>query len=115
MRRNVFEEMGGFDEDFFMYVEDTDLSWRARLAGYRCVYVPEAVVRHDYEMAYSPTKAYYLDRNRHLMLLKNCSRRMYLRMLPSLILGELMTEWLSVAQRSTFLGRKVAGLPLVMD
>ncbi len=91
IRRRVFEELGGFDERFFMYVEDTDLSWRARLAGYRCLYVAEAVVRHDYRPSYSPTKAFYLDRNRHLMLLKNLRGTTYLRLLPGLLLGELVT------------------------
>jgi GT2 family glycosyltransferase len=46
MRRAVFEELGGFDEDFFLAFEDVDLSYRARLLGYRCMYVPEAVVEH---------------------------------------------------------------------
>jgi GT2 family glycosyltransferase len=91
MRRALFLELGGFDEQFFMYVEDSDLSWRARLAGYRCLYVAEAVVAHDYRPSYSPTKAFYLDRNRHLMLLKNLRRATYLRMLPGLLLGEVVT------------------------
>jgi GT2 family glycosyltransferase len=46
IRRRVFERLGGFDERFFMVYEDVDLSYRARLAGGRCVYVPGAVVRH---------------------------------------------------------------------
>jgi hypothetical protein len=91
IRRAVFEELGGFDDRFFMYVEDTDLSLRARLAGYRCLYVAEAVVRHDYQLSYSPGKAFYLDRNRHLMLLKNLSRTTYLRLLPGLLISELVT------------------------
>lgn len=91
IRRSVFEELGGFDERFFMYVEDTDLSWRARLAGYCCLYVASAVVEHDYHPTYSPSKAFYLDRNRHVMLLKNLSRGTYLRMLPGLLLGEAVT------------------------
>jgi GT2 family glycosyltransferase len=91
IRRAVFEELGGFDALFFMYVEDTDLSWRAQLAGYRCLYVAEAVVEHDYRRLYSPRKAFYLDRNRHIMLLKNLSRPTYLRMLPGLLLAELLT------------------------
>lgn len=90
IRRSVFEELGGFDERFFMYVEDTDLSWRAQLAGYQCMYVANAVVEHDYYSSYSPNKAYYLDRNRHLMLLKNLERAIYFRMLPGLLLGEIV-------------------------
>jgi len=45
-RRDAFLEAGGFDERFFCYAEDTDLSFRLRLAGHRCLYVPQAVVEH---------------------------------------------------------------------
>ncbi|MBM3262399.1 MAG: glycosyltransferase family 2 protein [candidate division Zixibacteria bacterium] len=45
-RRMVFETLGGFDEDFFAYYEDVDLAWRARLAGWKCLYIPSAVCRH---------------------------------------------------------------------
>ncbi|HEX4997925.1 MAG TPA: glycosyltransferase family 2 protein [Terriglobia bacterium] len=47
IRRKAFEEVGGFDERlYFMYCEDVDLSWKLWLRGWRCLYVPEAVVRH---------------------------------------------------------------------
>jgi GT2 family glycosyltransferase len=46
MPKAVFDEIGGFDEDFFVSHEDVDLSYRARLRGYRCRYVAAAVVRH---------------------------------------------------------------------
>jgi len=46
MPRAVFGELGGFDEDFFASHEDVDLSYRARLRGYRCRYVADAIVRH---------------------------------------------------------------------
>jgi hypothetical protein len=46
MPKRVFDELGGFDEDFFVSHEDVDLSYRARLLGYHCRYVPGAVVRH---------------------------------------------------------------------
>jgi GT2 family glycosyltransferase len=45
-RRAAFEEIGGFDERFFCYFEDVDLGFRLRLRGHRCVYVPDAIVRH---------------------------------------------------------------------
>ena len=45
-RRALFDEIGLFDEDFFMYLEDVDWSLRAQLAGHRCLYLPEAVVYH---------------------------------------------------------------------
>ncbi len=45
-RRDAFLAAGGFDESFFCYYEDTDLTFRLRLAGHRCFYVPDAVVHH---------------------------------------------------------------------
>jgi len=45
-RRDALVAIGGFDEDFFCYVEDVDLGFRLRLAGHECVYVPDAVVLH---------------------------------------------------------------------
>jgi GT2 family glycosyltransferase len=45
-RREAFDEVGGFDEQYFCYFEDVDLAFRLRLRGYRCVYVHSAVVRH---------------------------------------------------------------------
>lgn len=45
-RRSVVRKAGGFDEDYFCYVEDIDLGFRLRLAGYRCLYVPDALAYH---------------------------------------------------------------------
>ncbi len=47
-RRAMLDEIGGFDDDFFLYCEDTDLGLRARWAGWKCLYVPQAVVEHHY-------------------------------------------------------------------
>ena len=46
VRREVFDEVGGFDSDYFIYDDDTDLSLRARLLGYRVLLVPSALVIH---------------------------------------------------------------------
>jgi GT2 family glycosyltransferase len=47
VRRKAFENVGGFDERiFFMYCEDVDLSWKLWLRGWKCIYVPDAIVRH---------------------------------------------------------------------
>jgi GT2 family glycosyltransferase len=45
-RRSALRELGGFDEDFFCYVEDVDLGFRLKLAGRRCLYVPQSVAHH---------------------------------------------------------------------
>lgn len=44
--RDAFEQVEGFDPDYFSYLEDVDLGFRLRLIGYRCTYLPQAVVRH---------------------------------------------------------------------
>jgi GT2 family glycosyltransferase len=48
MRRSVFEQAGGFDPDYFIYVEETDLAWRVWLQGYRIIFVPESRVLHEF-------------------------------------------------------------------
>jgi GT2 family glycosyltransferase len=73
-RRAMLEEVGDFDEDFFLYSEDTDLGLRARWAGWRCLYAPDAVVDHRYSHSAgraSPLKAYFVERNRLFLLVKN--------------------------------------------
>lgn len=73
-RRGMFEQTGGFDEAFFLYCEDTDLALRAQWAGWKCLYVPGAEVRHHYSSSagrISPLKAYLVERNRLFVLVKN--------------------------------------------
>ncbi len=47
-KRAYLDDVGTFDERFFLYYEDTDLSWRGQLRGWRYVYAPGAVVRHHH-------------------------------------------------------------------
>ncbi len=73
-RREMLEEIGLFDESFFLYCEDTDLGLRARWAGWECLYVPEARVEHRYSQSAgraSALKAYYVERNRLFVIFKN--------------------------------------------
>jgi N-acetylglucosaminyl-diphospho-decaprenol L-rhamnosyltransferase len=74
--------VGGFDEDYFLYYEDTDLSWRLRLAGYRIVHVPSAVVRHHHAASSregSDVHRFFDERNRLLTLTKNAPASLALR------------------------------------
>jgi GT2 family glycosyltransferase len=73
-RKAMLEDVGLFDADFFAYAEDTDLGWRARLAGWKARYVPEAVVYHHHSMqvgTYSSSKAFLVERNRIWVAFKN--------------------------------------------
>jgi GT2 family glycosyltransferase len=73
-RREMLDEIGLFDESFFLYCEDTDLGLRARWAAWECLYVPDAVVEHRYSHSAgkaSALKAYYVERNRLFVIFKN--------------------------------------------
>jgi GT2 family glycosyltransferase len=91
IRRNLFHRLGGFDDEFFMYLEDTDLSWRVRLAGYRCRLATRSVVAHDYTFQLTPKKTERIERNRYLMLAKNLSLRSLLALIPAFLAGEVAT------------------------
>jgi GT2 family glycosyltransferase len=74
LRTEALREAGVFDDDFFLYYEDTDLSWRLRALGWAIRYQPEAVVRHIHSASsveWSPLFVFHTDRNRLLMLTKN--------------------------------------------
>jgi GT2 family glycosyltransferase len=73
-RREMLEDIGGFDEDFFLYCEDTDLGLRAQWAGWKCRYAAGAQVEHRYSGssgAASELKARYVERNRMWVAIKN--------------------------------------------
>ena len=73
-RRAMLDEIGLFDEDFFAYLEDVDLAWRARGVGWRCLYVPAARVYHAHSatgVEGSPFKSFQLGRNKVWLLAKN--------------------------------------------
>lgn len=66
-RRRMLDEIGLFDEHHFAYGDDTDIGIRGRLAGWRCIFVPRAVVYHRYSATtgeYSPIKVFLVERNR---------------------------------------------------
>jgi len=88
-RRSMLEDIGLFDEDFFLYDEDIDLSFRAQLRGYKCLYVPQARVYHQVAATTgwgSPLSVYYSRRNMLYVLLKNMPMSLMLRYLGQMLL-----------------------------
>lgn len=76
MRSEAGREAGWFDDDFFLYYEDTDLSWRIRSRGWAVRYEPTAVLRHLHSAStteWSPLWVFHVDRNRLLMLTKDAT------------------------------------------
>ena len=72
-RRAMLDQIGGFDEDFFAYADDAELGLRARIAGWKCLYVPQAVVRHHRGSTLgvrSSRRLELIERNRLLLAIK---------------------------------------------
>jgi GT2 family glycosyltransferase len=107
VRAETFRELGGFADEFFMYLEDLELGWRARLAGYRVVVDPEADVYHAYEYGRNPRKQYLLERNRLVFCLSAYSARTLLLLAPVLLATEL--GMLALSLRERWLRDKLAG------
>lgn len=91
MRKEDFLELGGFDERFFLYNEDSDLSWRANLKGFKVLFVPTSKVLHDYRLRVSPEKLYYLEKGRYIILRKYIPSHALVSFIPSLIMAEILT------------------------
>ena len=84
MEKEKFISAGGFDETFFMYYEDTDLSFRARRNGGEIWYCPDSIVRHIHtgsSKEWSPFFIFHVTKNKLLFVYKNISRKLYLKLL----------------------------------
>ncbi len=106
IKRRVFEELDGFRDEYFLYLEDVDLGWRLRLMGLKSVQVPAARVAHDYEFERHARKMYYLERNRLRMVLANYERKTLLLLAPAMLAAEVGV--VAAAIRHHWLRDKVA-------
>jgi GT2 family glycosyltransferase len=92
-RRDVFVAAGGFDERFFCYAEDVDLGFRLRLAGHRCLYVPDAIVRHVGSATsggrHSDFSVYHGHRNLVWLYVKNMPGALFWLYLPQHLVANL--------------------------
>jgi GT2 family glycosyltransferase len=115
-RREMLDEIGLFDEDLFMYLEDVDLNWRAQLAGYQAVFAPEAVVYHHLSASGGGVIAsYYTGRNTLFILAKDLPGSIFRRYWPAILTAQLkiaveaLRSWRGEAARSRLRGQ-LAGL-----
>ncbi|OGY85074.1 MAG: hypothetical protein A2898_02865 [Candidatus Kerfeldbacteria bacterium RIFCSPLOWO2_01_FULL_48_11] len=135
-KKQMLDEIGLFDEDFKFFVEDSDLGFRGRLAGWKCIYVPSARVYHMFSKSfgtYSPEKAFYVERNRLWFVFKLCpwkvilispfySFKRYLFQLYGLIIGRGAAKKFSQQYSSYMLGlillkawlSGISGIPAVL-
>lgn len=97
-RARSFADLGGLCAGFFLYQDDADLCWRARLAGWKVTFCPDALVWHDYEFDKGPGKWYWLERNRLWSVLSNYSLLSLLLLTPMLAGVEFAVASLAVRQ-----------------
>lgn len=123
-RRALLDDVGLFDERYFMYLEDVDLAWRARLAGWRCLFVPAAVVCHVHSASAvegSPLKNFHLGRNKLWTIAKNYPTPWLWWYLPAIVgydIGSLPYTMWKTRDLSPLRGRlaALAGLgPILRD
>jgi GT2 family glycosyltransferase len=107
IRRSAFSELNGFVDEFFMYYDDVDLGWRARMAGLRVVYCPLGVAMHGYDFGRRKSKWFYLERNRLFSILSNYETPTLLLLAPLLLATEL--GLLGVALIDGWLPQKLQG------
>jgi GT2 family glycosyltransferase len=122
MPKTVFEEIGGFDEDFFASHEDVDLSYRARLRGYRCRYVADAVVHHVGSATLgtvTPFSVFHGQRNLEWTYIKDTPASLLWRTLPGHVVYDLAASmhFMRIGMLRPYLRAKIAafaGLPQVL-
>src|SRR5438445_4153730 len=89
---NILKKIGFFDPFLFLYHDDLDLGWRAAQLGIQSYYIPSAIIYHfaSYNLKWSAKKFFWLERNRHYCLLTHYSKKTFYKILPSLIIVEIM-------------------------
>ena len=119
-RRAVLDAIGCFEEAFFMYCEDVDLNWRVQLAGWRCLYSPDAVVYHHLSATGGGTLAsYYVGRNALWVIARDYPsellRRDWRRILGAQwrIAREALRAWRGTAARARLRGQVVGLVTLL--
>jgi GT2 family glycosyltransferase len=98
VQRRVWSQLRGLDPAYFLYHEDADLSLRCLLAGLDVIYCPDAVAAHTYSFTKNSQKMYLLERNRLVTVLTTYPGPLLRRVLPALLVAELLLLVLAARQ-----------------
>ncbi|MDM8529763.1 glycosyltransferase family 2 protein [Anaerolineales bacterium HSG25] len=91
-KREMLDQIGLLDEDYFIYYEDVDLAWRGQRAGWRCLYAPQARVRHIHSGTtgqWPSRKSYLMGRNKIRTMIKNYPTNALWKNLPLIVIFEI--------------------------
>jgi GT2 family glycosyltransferase len=107
IKKEVFGAIGGYNEDYFMYHDDVEVGWKAKLLGYKTVLAPKSICFHKFEFSRSVKKIYFMERNRFLFIFSFYELTTILAIVPALIIMEagqlvfaLLRGWLPEKLRS---------------
>ena len=89
VKKEVIDKIGGYNEEYYMYHDDMEIGWKAKLAGYKIVLAPKSIMRHKYDFARSVLMLYYMERNRHIAMLTFYSPRTLLLIFPAAVFMDL--------------------------
>jgi GT2 family glycosyltransferase len=90
----MLEEIGLFEEAFFMWCEDVDLNWRAQLAGWKCLYTPDAVIYHHLSASGGGAlSSYYVGRNTIWVIARDYPTALLRRYWHRILIGQARIAW----------------------
>ncbi|MDA3840519.1 MAG: glycosyltransferase family 2 protein [Patescibacteria group bacterium] len=105
IRKEVFEKIGGYDGDYYMYHDDVEVSWKTKLLGYKIILAPKSIIFHKYEFSRSVRMLYYMERNRYLVMFQFYSGLTLLLIMPAIVIMELGMWFFSIV--NSWIGVKV--------
>lgn len=96
IKKEVLDEIGFYNEEYYMYHDDIELGWRAKLAGYKIVLAPRSIVYHKYEFSRSVRMFYYMERNRYLAMVHFYKAPTLILLLPIIMIMDMGVWFFSI-------------------
>ncbi len=96
-KKEVIDKIGGYNEDYWMYHDDIEMSWKVKLSGYKIVWAPKSIMYHKYEFSRSIMMLYYMERNRYIAVFTFYRLPTLILILPALLAMDLGMLFYSVA------------------
>ena len=109
IKKEVIQKIGSYDSEYYMYHDDLELGFRARLAGYKIAFAPRSIVFHKYEFSRSVRMLYYMERNRYLAIFSFYKLPTIILILPPLIIMDFGMLFYSIVNGWFFTKIKVYG------